>query len=409
MTDILIANARIVDGSEDRPLDATDLRLADGRVQERGPSLHPGIGTTVIDAKGLHVLPGLIDAHVHAAAVEANPAANRQLPDPVVTVGTMRVLQDMLGRGFTTVRDLGGVTGALRMALADAPIPLPRLNICGKALSQTGGHADHRQPFDSAPASAWPVPLGALGIVCDGTSDLRKAAREQFRSGADFLKVMANGGVSSPSDPIHFLGFSREELRAAVEEAENAGSYVAAHLYTDHGIRRAVECGIASLEHCNLISAETARLAAEKGCIACPTLITYESLHLHGASLGMPPESMAKLDVIRRRGLESLAVMQEAGLPMAHGSDLLGGMHRHQSEEFSLRARVLPPQQVIAGATSVAARLLRMQDDVGSLKVGALADVLLVGKNPLADISALTTPGEIVTVIKGGEIVRDDR
>jgi imidazolonepropionase-like amidohydrolase len=314
----------------------------------------------------------------------------------------------MLMRGFTTVRDLGGATGPFRAAMETAPVALPRLNICGKAISQTGGHTDQRGPFDNSPTDGYPDRLGAMGIICDGVAECRRGARDQFRTGADFCKIMANGGVSSPSDPIHFLGFSREEILAFVEEAQNVGSYVAAHLYTDEAILRAVECGVHSLEHCNLISAETARLAADKGCIACPTLITYDKLLFEGPSLGLPPASVAKVNDVRLRGLESLSIMADAGLPMAYGSDLLGGMQPHQSGEFELRAQVLPTQMVIAAATEIAAKLLRMEGDIGTLAPGAFADVILVRANPLDDISVLSGQGEgIAAIIKDGQMVKN--
>ena len=407
MTDILIKNARIVDGSADRPLDAVDIRLADGLVKEHGPSLSPGDATKVIDASDHFVMPGLIDAHVHVNALEVNLKLNGTLPDPIVTIGAMNQMRSMLMRGFTTVRDLGGATGSFRKAMESAPLALPRLNICGKALSQTGGHTDQRGPFDRSPTEGYQDRLGTMGIICDGIPAVRQGAREQFRTGADFLKIMANGGVSSPSDPIHFLGFSREELKAMVEEAENVGSYAAAHLYTDEAIRRAVECGVRSLEHCNLITSETAQLARESGCIACPTLITYDKLMSEGAALGLPPASIAKVDDVRLKGLESLSIMADAGLPMAYGSDLLGGMQPHQSGEFELRAQVLPTQMVLRATSEIAAQLLNMEGKIGTLAPEAFADVVLVERNPLEDISVLSGQGEgIAAIIKGGEIVK---
>jgi len=409
MSDLLIKNARIVDGTLDRPAEAVDIRLADGRVQDVG-QLRPGTESHVIDAARHIVMPGLIDAHVHVNAVKANLKENGALPDPIVTVGAMNLMRAMLLRGFTTVRDLGGATGAFRQAMEAAPLALPRLNICGKALSQTGGHCDQRGPLDRSPTEHYQDRLGWMGVICDGVPEVRSAAREQFRSGADFLKIMANGGVSSPSDPIHFLGFSREELLAMVEEARNVGSYAAAHLYTDEAIRRAVECGVHSLEHCNLITAETARMAAEAGCVACPTLITYDKLITEGPAMGLPPESVAKVDEVRRKGLESLSIMRDTGLPMAYGSDLLGGMQPHQSGEFALRAQVLPAQMVIDAACGIAARLLRMEGQVGTLAPGAYGDLILVARDPLQDISVLSGQGEGIDVIlKDGAVVKDAR
>ncbi|MEM7303566.1 MAG: amidohydrolase family protein [Pseudomonadota bacterium] len=406
MADLLIQNARIVDGTKDQPADAQDIRIADGRVQEVG-RLQPGPDSLVIDASNHFVMPGLIDAHVHVNAVDANLKANAALPDPIVTIGAMNLMRAMLMRGFTTVRDLGGATGAFRQAMAAAPIALPRLNICGKALSQTGGHSDMRGALDHSSTQGYQNRLGTLGVICDGIAEVRRAAREQFRTGANFLKIMANGGVASPTDPIHFLGFSREELKTMVEEANNVGSYAAAHLYTDEAIRRAVECGIHSLEHCNLISAKTARMAAGAGCIACPTLITYDKLSSEGLAMGLPPDSVAKVDDVRLKGLESLSIMQDAGLPMAYGSDLLGGMQPHQSGEFELRAQVLPAQMVINAACGIAARLLRMEGQIGTLAPGAFGDLILVKRDPLQDISVLSGQGEgIDLIVQGGAIVK---
>jgi imidazolonepropionase-like amidohydrolase len=279
-----------------------------------------------------------------------------------------------------------------------------------KALRQTGGHCDFRGRFDDNAPPRNRIPLGSLGRICDGVSEVRRAAREEIKGGADFIKIMANGGIASPTDPIHFFGFSREELDAAVEEARNAGTYVSAHLYTDGAIRRCVDAGVHSLEHCNLIEADTAKLAASKGCIAVPTLVTFEKLSSEGAAFGVPEESLAKVDRVRLRGMESLSVMREAGLPMAFGTDLLGPMHRHQSEELVIRARVLPSHEVIAAATSQAAKLLRMEGRLGTIAPGAFADLIIVDGNPLADLSLLTHQGaHMLVIMQGGRLIKHQR
>jgi imidazolonepropionase-like amidohydrolase len=187
-----------------------------------------------------------------------------------------------------------------------------------------------------------------------------------------------------------------------------AQTYVAAHLYTDAAIARAVRAGVHSLEHCNLIEPETARAAAAAGAIACPTLVTYQALKDEGASLGLPPESVAKIDDVRLAGLRSLEVMREAGLSMAFGTDLLGPMHRHQSSEFTIRAEVLPPIEIIRSATSLAAKLLRQEGRLGSVAVGALADLLVVEGDPLRDLALLTAQGAHLSVImQGGRFVKN--
>ena len=402
----LFENARIVDGTSLEWSDPVSVLVEGETVREVAPRI-TGSFAERIDLSGRTLMPGLIDAHVHVVAGMVNLGLNARLPDPVVTVRAFRLMRGMLMRGFTTIRDLGGATAGLAAAAAEAEWPTPRLNFCGKALSQSGGHCDYRGPYDDTPARQTGHSLGALGRLCDGVPEVRKAAREEFKAGAHFLKIMANGGIASPTDPIHFLGFSREELLAAVEEAQNAGTYAAAHLYTDAAIRRAVECGIHSLEHCNLITPETARLAVASGAVAVPTLVTYEKLGVEGPALGLPPESVAKVEAVRRAGMESLTIMREAGLAMAYGSDLLGEMQVHQSEEFVIRGRILPAHEVIASATNVAARLLRMEGRIGCVAPGAFADLVAVDGDPLADLSLLTGQGRTMPLImKGGTFVK---
>ncbi len=398
MSILFLANARIVDGTAEEPTDPQGVVIEGNRIREVSPGARPPAGATSVDLAGKVLMPGLIDCHVHTVAVEPSLGRSATLPDSLVMARSIKLMGEMLMRGFTTVRDVGGGDHGQVVAQREGTVRGPRLVISGKALSQTGGHADFRGPFDpSAPRFAHR--LGAIGRVCDGVAEVRRAAREEIKAGARFIKIMANGGVASPTDPIHFLGFAREEIEAAVEEARNAGTYVAAHLYTDEGIRRAVECGVHSLEHCNLITAETARFAAERGAIACPTLVTYDALWKEGASLGFEPESVAKIDDVRLAGLDSLRRMREAGLPMAYGTDLLGPMQRHQSEEFVLRAEVLPAREVIAGATHIAAKLCRMEGEIGVVAPGALADLIVVEGDPLRDLSLLTGQGRHIPKI----------
>ncbi|PHK93272.1 peptidase M38 [Pseudoroseomonas rhizosphaerae] len=406
MSTLFLKNARIVDGSAPEPAAPQGVVIEGGTIREVSATARAPEGAEVIDLAGKVLMPGLIDAHVHVVAVEASLARNATLPDSLVMARSIRLMGEMLMRGFTTVRDVGGADHGQVVAEREGLFPAPRLVISGKALSQSGGHCDFRGPFDNAP-SPFEGRLGALGRLCDGVAEVRRAARQEIKGGARFIKIMANGGVASPTDPIHFLGFSREEIGAAVEEARNAGTYVSAHLYTDEAIRRAVECGVHSLEHCNLIRPETARLAAERGAIAVPTLVTYDKLSEEGEALGIGAEAVGKVDHVRLAGMESLRVMQEAGLSMAYGSDLLGPMHRHQSEEFVIRGRVLPAQLVIASATSIAARLCGMEGRIGTVAPGAFADLVVVEGDPLRDLSLLTGQGRHMPLImKGGRVMK---
>ena len=405
MGQLLFRNFELMDASRhDERRGGHEILVEDDRIMEVSEKPIKASGATAIDCGGRTLMPGLIDAHVHVIAAQVNVGLNMLMPEATVAFHAMRIMRGMLDRGFTTVRDVGGATYALVEAVDQGLIDGPRLVISGKALSQTGGHADARTRYDRRDPATFQHGLGSMGRICDGVAEVRKACREEIKQGAHLIKIMANGGVASPNDPIHFLGFSREEITAAVEEASNAGTYVSAHLYTDEAIRRAVECGVHSLEHCNLITEKTARFAADKGAIACPTLVTYEFLKTEGASFGLPPVSVAKIDNVRLAGLESLAKMKAGGLTMAYGSDLLGEMHRHQSEEFVIRGRALPAIEVLRSTSKHAAKLLRREGQIGSIAPGAYADMILVDGDPLKDLSLLTGQGKrIPAIIKGGK------
>ncbi len=404
---ILFENARLWDGFAEESRAGVSVLVEGETIRE--VSDRPIASTaTRLDLGGRTLMPGLIDAHVHVVASLTNIAANAMLPDAVVAMRAGKLMREMLMRGFTTVRDLGGATLGLRMAWEEGLIEGSRLNMCGKALSQTGGHCDFRTRADTRGFGFFEARLGSLGRLVDGVDEVRRAAREEIRGGADYIKLMANGGVASPSDPIAFFGFSESELRAAVEEAGMAQTYVAAHLYTDAAIARAVRAGVLSLEHCNLITEATAREAAAAGAIACPTLVTYQALKEEGESLGLGPESVAKIDDVRLAGLVSLERMHKAGLMMAFGTDLLGPMHRRQSEEFLIRREVLPAAEILRSATSHAAKLLRQEGRLGVVAPGALADLIVVEGDPLADLALLTEQGAHLPVImQGGRFVKN--
>jgi imidazolonepropionase-like amidohydrolase len=218
---------------------------------------------------------------------------------------------------------------------------------------------------------------------------------------------MANGGVASPTDPVAWMGYAEDEIKVAVDEARDAQTYVAAHLYTSDAIARAIRCGVHSLEHCNRIDAATAKLAAKAGAVVVPTLVTYDALAEQGAALGLPPESVAKINDVRASGLDSLSILHDAGVTMAFGTDLLGELHVRQSDEFAIRAQVLPAAEILASATTIAAELIGMQGKLGIIAEGAIADLIVVNGSPLDDITVLANPDKnILLVMKAGNIYR---
>lgn len=407
MTTTAFINARLPDLHRGALTAPTTLVVRDGRIAGQGTPAPEG--AEVVDLGGLALLPGLIDCHFHVVAHGLDLWGNVIAPDSLAALRAARVMEWLLSRGFTTVRDLGGADIGLVRGVEEGLIEGPDLVICGKGLSMTGGHTDLRQRSDIRPdAMGWR--LGNMGVLVDGVDEVRRTCRKLIKEGARFIKVMANGGVASPNDPIDGLQYSDDEIRAMVEEAGNANTYVSAHVYSDASIRRCVRLGVKSLEHCNLITPETARMAAEAGCVAVPTLVAYEGLKREGAALGLGEAEQAKIDVVRDGGRNSLAVMRDAGLPMAFGTDLLGQLRKYGGLEFDLLAEVLTPTEILRGMYEAGARLCRREGEIGTLAAGARADLVAVEGDPFADITLLGRPEESLRlVVRAGRIVRDNR
>jgi imidazolonepropionase-like amidohydrolase len=356
-----------------------------------------------VDCGGRVLMPGLIDAHVHVYAAGLNLGRVVQSPMSYLAHFAAQFLQSSLDRGFTTVRDVGGADVGIASAIRDGLLDrVPRLFYGGRVLSQTGGHGDFRpgdHALDAGHYCGCSCHCDQFAVIADGADAVRKAAREELRRGAAHIKIMGSGGVASPTDPLDRCQYSDEEIRAAVEEADRAGSYVAAHCHPKEAVRRAAALGVKSIEHATLIDPETAEFVAEKGSFAVPTMATIAALVEEGGKLGLPAASMEKLKRVGDRGLASLEIMKEAGVKMGFGTDLLGSLHVRQSTEFTLRAQVLPAIDVLRSACSVNAELLGQAGMLGSIRAGAAADLLVVDGNPLEDISILATGGDRLSVI----------
>ncbi|MFL9952945.1 amidohydrolase family protein [Paraburkholderia nemoris] len=384
---VVIENGHIVEVT-DRPVDLPNAR--------------------VIDARGKTVMPGLIDCHVHVLASRANLGVNATQPNILTAIRALPILKAMLGRGFTTVRDAGGADWGLTQALESGLIPGPRIFPSGKALSQTGGHGDFRPRGDVLEPCSCAFRAGAIARVVDGVDAVRLAVREEIQKGATQIKIMASGGVASPTDPISNTQYSEDEIRAIVAEAEAANTYVMAHAYTGRAISRAIRCGVRTIEHGNLVDEAAAKLMREHGAFVVPTLVTYDALAKHGADYGLPADSIAKVETVRQAGRDSLQIYANAGVPMGFGSDLLGEMHTFQSDELRIRAEVLGNLEALRSATTIAADIVDRSGKLGVIRAGAIADVLVVDGNPLKDIGVLTGQGErLEYVLQHGEVVSE--
>ncbi|SOE92808.1 Imidazolonepropionase [Burkholderia sp. D7] len=412
MTSVLFRNGALMDPSQPELIPGHEVLVEDGRIKEVSDRPIKSASARVIDLKGKTVMPGLIDLHVHVIAVEFNLPRVMTLPNVLVTLRAVPLMRAMLRRGFTTIRDAGGAGYPFKQAVEAGLAEGPRMFVSGRALSQTGGHGDMRTRSDYMPQDApcgCCVRVGALTRVADGVDEVRRAAREELQMGADQIKIMASGGVASPTDPVGAWGYSEDEIRAIVAEARGRQTYVLAHAYTPDAIARAVRCGVRTIEHGNLIDNTTARLVAEHNAFVVPTLVTYEALASEGGKYGLPEASLAKVADVHEAGLRSLEIMKHAGVRMGFGTDLLGESQRLQSDEFRLLAEVLSPAEAIASATVTGADVLGMTDKLGRLVPGAFADLLVVDGNPLQSIDCLLGQGEhIPLVMKGGHIHFDE-
>ena len=401
---LLLKNALIFDGHSPE-LREGDVLVGKDRIREVGKGLSAS-GARAIDLKGRTLMPGLIDAHFHAALVEANLAKLGHMPRSLNALHAAKNLEAALDRGFTTIRDAGGADHGLARATEAGLIAGPRLFYSGKVLSPTGGHGDSRSA--EAPECPFCPAGGGFSHIADGVDAVRKAAREELRKGATQIKIMASGGVASPSDPIWNLQYSEEEIAAAVWEAKSWRTYVMAHAYTPEAIARCVRLGVRSIEHGNLIDADTARLIRHHDAWVVPTLVTYEALDRFGRQQGFPDVSMRKLEEILAAGSTSLEILRAAGCKIGFGTDLLGEMHEHQSREFSIRAEVQGNLETLRQATSLNAALLNRVGELGTIAPGALADLLAVDGNPLDDIGLLEHQGrKLPLIVAGGRLHRN--
>jgi imidazolonepropionase-like amidohydrolase len=399
MTQIHFRNFKLLEPQYGEPRGGYELIVEDDRVRELSEVPIKSGNAEILDCGGRTLMPGLIDCHVHVMHSEVNIRFLEAMPLTLLTARAATRLRAMLDRGFTTVRDTGGCDWGIKTAVEQGHLVGPRLFIAGQSIGPTGGHSDGRRRTDVDTGCNCCNGLRFKSAIADGSDEVRKAAREQMRQGADHVKIMMSGGVASPYDPLDSLQFSEGEIRAAVEEAAAFGRYVCAHAYTAESIARAARLGVRTIEHGNLINDEAAKLMAEKGMFLVANLVTYHAMKDRAAKLGMTAESLEKNEIVLKGGLRSLEICKRHGVPVAYGSDLLGDLHWDQSREFLLRREVAAPIEIIRSATTIAAQILRLEGKVGTLQPGAWADLLVVDGDPLQDLALLEDQGKHLSVI----------
>lgn len=397
MSNLKLSNARVLDTRAGELLEDRYVKIQDGLIVEVGEHVPDNTNAETIDVGGRVVMPGLCDAHVHVTAATANLSAMRYWSPAYVTARATQILEGMLMRGFTTVRDGGGADWGIAKAVEEGYINGPRVFFCGHALSQTGGHGDMRGSGDDSVGLSFIGP--GIGVVCDGITEMRRTCREEIRRGAHHIKLMVSGGIASPTDRIDSTQFSEEEIRAAVEEAEAANLYVMVHSYTARAINRCLKYGVRSIEHGNMLDESSIELFLETDSFLVPTLSTYQALADEGVAGGLPPELHSKIFGVLDAGKEALELAYRNGVKLVYGTDLLGDMHRRQLDEFAIRGEIIPPVDVLRSATCNAADLLQRTGKLGEIISGAQADLLVVEGNPLEDLNVMLNPEDNLRLI----------
>lgn len=256
------------------------------------------------------------------------------------------------------------------------------------------------------PGEDLPGLVAGMALV-DGVDEVRRAAREQLRRGATQIKLMASGGVISPTDPLHSLQLSVAEIAVAVEVARSWGTYVMAHCHTSPAIEMALDAGVRSIEHGSILEPETARRIAAEGAFMVPTLQTMESFMAHPDRMGLAAEKLALLDGFIKQAYHSIGVARDAGVKLASGSDVVGPWQGRRGEELAFKARVIGPHEAIISATRTNAELFLLDAEIGTVEIGKRADLVLVKGQPLDDITLMAEPDNMVVVLQGGAVAKD--
>jgi len=412
---LLLVNLRLFDGQALSLRDDVDLLIEDGRIAalvERGQG--PAEAER-LDCGGRAVIPGLIDAHWHAtlAAVSMQTALTADIA--YVHLLAAREASATLLRGFTTVRDVGGPAFALKRAIDEGVVAGPRIFPAGAMISQTGGHGDfrslHALPRAPGDPLSYPDRVG-VSALADGADEVLRRAREQLMKGASQVKIMAGGGVSSLYDPLDSIQLTETEMRAAVDAAEDWGTYVCAHVYTPAGIQRAIKAGVRSIEHGQLADEETARMMADAGVWwSIQPFLADED-----ANPKADPKSGAKQQAVAEGTERAFALGQRFGIPMAFGTDVLMNPAGPptQGRQLAKLTRFMAPLEALRMATGAAGSLLRLSGErapytgpLGVVAPGAPADLLVVEGDPETDLTFLAEPESGLRVImKDGRIVK---
>jgi imidazolonepropionase-like amidohydrolase len=410
----LFTNVRVFDGTGSTLSGPCNVLVQGDTIARIDTQPIPADSATVIDGQGRTLMPGLIDAHTHLMFSTVPLKIILGADIGFLNLAAGKGATEMLMRGFTSVRDLGGPVFGLKLAIDSGILQGPRIWPSGAFISQSGGHGDMRM-LTEIPARPDDVPyIERVGVtaIADDAATVRKRAREQLMLGASQLKLMAGGGVASPYDPLEVTQYTEEEIRAAVEAAENWGTYVTVHAYTPRAVRQSIAAGVKCIDHGQLLDDATAKLMADKG--------IWWSLQpfLDDGHSTFPPGSpnWKKQEKMRSGTDAAYALAKKHGVRTAWGTDILfsATSAAQQNSKLTVMTRWYTPAEVLRMATSDNAALLALSGErspyagrFGVVQVGAVADLLLVDGDPLANIDLLNDPARnLVLIMKGGHVVK---
>lgn len=414
---LLLTNLRFFDGTTLTMQDGRDILIEGRRISAIIPSGQGPEDAERIDCGGRSVIPGLIDAHWHATLVAVSQLAAMTQDVGFIHLMAGREAGATLMRGFTTVRDVGGPAFGLKMAIDRGAVAGPRIFPSGAMISQTSGHGDFRllselPRFPDTPPSN--IERQGVALVADGADMVLRATREQLMKGASQIKIMAGGGVASLYDPLDATQYTEREMRAAVEAAEDWGTYVCAHVYTPGGIRRAVAAGVRSIEHGQLADNETVEIMGGEGVWwSIQPFLADEDANPYS-----DPAQQAKQQEVAEGTMRAFDLAKTHSVPLAFGTDILFNPAgtASQGRQLSKFARFMSPLEALRCATGAAGELLAMSGPrapydgrLGVIAEGALADLLVVDADPEAGLDWLDDPaGRINLIMKDGRIAKDD-
>lgn len=412
---ILITNAKIFDGNSDQLIEGKEILIKNNLIDQIEDKVTPPEGVEIIDANGRVLTPGFIAMHEHLMLQMSAPELMTN-DTRYYAYRATETAQTYLMNGYTTTRDVSGNTFSLKKAIDQGYVIGPRIYPSGPMISQTGGHSDHRLPSMESQlvGDNWD-PLTRYGdmAVVDGVPEILKAVRENLRQGASQIKLALGGGTGSFADPLEVVEFLPEEVKAAVQAAEDYGTYVTVHCYNNEGVRRAIDNGVKCVEHGQLMNEASLKLMKEKDIWLSPQVIVFTFI----------PKGYTEDQANKHRqayaGIDNMfTIAKKIGYDkIVFGSDIITDpeMVVRMNEEFEHRTKWFSNVEILRQATSKGGELLKMSgpkdpypNKLGLIEVGAYADILLINGNPLEDITILKNSTEnIVLIMKDGEVFKN--